>query len=828
MALADFFKKKENVSEKVNVLAHGSSGTEIYAGYLFEEYLSELRGTKLADIVDKMRRSDPIVTMILGSLKLPLLSQNWYIEKLEESPEAEWQKKLFEKVIFEDMTNSFTKTLSEVLTFNDFGYSLFEKVHGVSYDQELGLYNTIKKLSFRSQRTIESWKVDKLGNLICVYQQADGDTGRNVNIDAKFLVHFSPKQEGDNFEGVSVLRPCYGAWLRKNEFLKLLAAGIEKYAIPTPILMVPAEKATSEEFDNAVEALECYTSNQSAYLTYPEGWDLKTNPVTFDADKVRRIIDAENLEMVNSILASFLLLGQGGAGSFALSKDLSNFFAQGLQAAADHVSEVFDKKILQDVLDLNKPNQKLLCSLRCDNLRDNADQEFANTLRALVDSGIVLKDQSLEDFIREKYKYPKKEVEAQEVAVSATGSAKTIQESAMNGAQIASMVQVVQAVASNTLPRDSAKRILERAFQLNSDEAESLLGEAGKSFEIEPQKPEVLSFAEKKSQKSGKQYQKIMDELSEVLIDFFEGSILIMSGDFIEQLDRANANSRNLYQATLKVDDPSTTNHAKIVEYLTSLYAVLTKKKASRKKLSETLFLSESKIDDLMLQFSYLKDELMIDPTNKEARFKIKEVERKIVEMADAQLKTNLSSNLNSWEKDRLKAKAKVLTDTQASDVYKQVNLLTQSNADKGWSEVRFQIKDKARELAAGPLTKVGGDLMANSTVSQTLYDMSFEDDQGIKSYTYVAEIDDATTDLCLELDGVTLAFDDDRIQEFMPPRHHNCRSFWSPNFDDTELTDFPSLTVAAQDSITLSECCDKKEGAHLANALRSVKIDRV
>ena len=386
------------------------------------------------------------------------------------------------------------------------------------------------------------------------------------------------------------------------------------------------------------------------------------------------------------------------------------------------------------------------------------------------------------------------------------------------------MVQVVQAAAAKTLPRDSAVQIIKRAFQMSSEEAEALLGDADSISD--PQEPQVLSFAEKKSPKTGKQYQKLMDELSEVLKDFFEGSILLMSGDFIDDMDKANAKSRNLYQASLKVDDPSTRNHAKIVEYLTALYAAETKRKASPKKLSEKYILSEKRIDELMLEFSDLKDDLMLDPTNKEIRAKMKEVERKIVALADAQLKNNLSKKLNSWELDRIKAKARVITDTQASDIYKQLNLETQNSADQGWSEVKFKVTESARDLAKGTMATVGPDVLANSTVSQTLYDMSFEEDQGIKSFTYIAEIDDRTTDLCLELDQVTLAVDDPRIQEFMPPRHFNCRSFWSPNYDNTSLTPFPKLSKSAQGSINLSECCDKKEGAEIAKRLRLAEFN--
>ena len=50
-----------------------------------------------------------------------------------------------------------------------------------------------------------------------------------------------------------------------------------------------------------------------------------------------------------------------------------------------------------------------------------------------------------------------------------------VQDTALNGAQIASLMQIVQAVAARTLPANSAVQILMRAFQMSQEEAQSLL-----------------------------------------------------------------------------------------------------------------------------------------------------------------------------------------------------------------------------------------------------------------------------------------------------------------------------------------------------------------
>ena len=60
---------------------------------------------------------------------------------------------------------------------------------------------------------------------------------------------------------------------------------------------------------------------------------------------------------------------------------------------------------------------------------------------------------------------------------------------ALNGAQVTSMVGVVQAVAIGNLPRDSGVQILISAFAMSPEEAEEIMSSAGKTFK--PANPEA-------------------------------------------------------------------------------------------------------------------------------------------------------------------------------------------------------------------------------------------------------------------------------------------------------------------------------------------------
>jgi hypothetical protein len=63
--------------------------------------------------------------------------------------------------------------------------------------------------------------------------------------------------------------------------------------------------------------------------------------------------------------------------------------------------------------------------------------------------------------------------------------AEDVRKETLNGAQITSVIELIQGVASKTIPRDSALNILEVAFNLDTATANSMLGSAGKGFKIE-------------------------------------------------------------------------------------------------------------------------------------------------------------------------------------------------------------------------------------------------------------------------------------------------------------------------------------------------------
>jgi len=744
----------------VKTVEVGSTGTEIYAGYISEEYLSELQGKEWADKVDQMRRSDPNVKMIVSALKLPLKSANWYVKTLEDSEMAEFQKALIQKVLFEDLNKSFTKFIGEALTCVDFGYSLFEITYQPKFDDpKIGTYNTVKSVAWRSQRTIERWNVAPDGTLLTVTQMSNGDLGKNVELDSRFLLHFAPDQEGDNFEGISVLRACYGNFLRKNVYLKLMAAGMEKYAIPTPVLSVPEGKDGSPEYKNALNALKCYVSNQANYMTMPQGWELEFNNSNFDAETIITAIEFENKEMVKSILASFLLLGQNGTGSLALSKDLSDFFGQTVTYLADHLIEQITRKLIIPIIKMNLGDEPVKVELVCDSLEDKPTQEWATMIKTLIDSGMVSSDENLKDFVRQKFKLPEANIVEPVVAPEQTPPEQT----PPPNAQLAEKKKTKKSTKEADLIRETS----------------SLLKTAGRSY--------LKNFSRK-----------------------YIKSVLAA---------KSKANEPNQIKAPVNANVPSLTEYVKVLKSIGYYNAIeanrIVEKNFNKKpkKLAE-FNLANTKFKRVENAFDELYDAFKL----LEAAVTPDEVSEAIYIMGRISDKVNLifGDYLTYEQKQMIDAKAQVLADTQKADAIKPIDFQYQNSLSYATDEQLEQdMIDASEKFISGNSIDVAADVQSskstNDAIQTAAEQWSESTGDSIVSWTFVAVDDDVTTELCSELDGWTFEDGSPLVDKYSPPLHFNCRSFLQVNtasMNDLPEIDAgePKLSKKAQSQIQFGE----------------------
>jgi hypothetical protein len=403
-------KEKEKID---NFHVTSSTGTEIFGGEFFEEYLQEIRGNEWAKIADRMRRSSDQVNMLLTLIKTPIINATWEIESPDESEISNEIKEFLEFALFDNI--DFEQFIQEALTFYEFGHSVFEVVYTPLINHAKHS-NTIipKKFSFISPKTIEEWRLNNDGSINHIRQMVDGDLSRDVRIEADNLMVMSINKEGSNYEGRSLLRPIYGNWKRKQNFLKILAIGIERSSLGVPV-GITAQSAGSKARDTLQKILNAVTTHQRSSIVVPHGTDVKNFSISFDAEKVEKVIEAERRGMSQSFLAGFMELGtnSGGTGSYALSSNLSNIFFSSLDTPANIIAKKLNG-IIKDLIDFNYGKQELYHKIRVSNISDKLGKEFVENLTMLTQSGYVSATDTMKEYLRKKFNLPESDLEEEE------------------------------------------------------------------------------------------------------------------------------------------------------------------------------------------------------------------------------------------------------------------------------------------------------------------------------------------------------------------------------------------------------------------------------
>ena len=397
----------------------GTSGTEIYAGYFDEDYLTKIKGLQGAKLFDEMRRGDSQIAMLLSVVKNPIKSAKWNIEPFDDSDEAKEHADFIRFALFDDIQNPKTgkrKTwrdfLDEALTNVEFGYSMFEIVHRYVRGHKVwGDYVGLRDLGFRSQKTIEQWGVRKDGSLDFVRQQVNGDVEVDATMAGEHLLILSLNKEGDNYEGISLIRPCYGNWFRKNHYQKFMAIGMEKASMGVPVVEMSEDFIGQSDYEDQYaklkELIDAFSANETNGFILPAGAKLVDYKISFDAEKVQKGIDSEDIKMTKRFLANFMELGmEGGGGSYALGSDLSDIFLSGITYIADGLCEKVNMQIIEKLVKARFGDVEGFPKLVCEGINDKAGKEFAEIISSLDSQGLIQKSDKLHSFLHNRYGLP--------------------------------------------------------------------------------------------------------------------------------------------------------------------------------------------------------------------------------------------------------------------------------------------------------------------------------------------------------------------------------------------------------------------------------------
>lgn len=456
MGLLDRFRSAPQPKDEAAPLS--VSGRGHVDGFLaLEELNPELQGRQGLQVYDQMYRTDGDVRQIMGLICNPIIAGTWEVEPAggsEATPEAIADAALVEWALFSNMQPTLKGHLLEALPvlFRS-GFAPFEKVwQRASFNGTDVLVP--RTLGLRLPRTIYRWAQDEFGQLSAIEQvlpvpkqtviagpniQAPGiampgelagppitsvlPPGPATNaawIAAENLVYYRVGAEGDNWEGVSMLRPVYKHWKLKDVIERLDAVAQEREALGTPICYPPLG-ATPDQFDAMERVLAGLRTNEQGYVIMPgpkagtgaaenQGWLVEILGPDRAAGSGRDPMPSLKYhtdKIAAAFIAEFVRLGHNlTGGARATAQVQADPFLVSVEAIAGLIEDVINEQLVAPIIAYNRPNATEPPRLKMSLVDATSLTQLADFVMKLTQVGALLPDQQLEDFLRSRADLP--------------------------------------------------------------------------------------------------------------------------------------------------------------------------------------------------------------------------------------------------------------------------------------------------------------------------------------------------------------------------------------------------------------------------------------
>ena len=458
---------------------YGSIGQRRYAGIFAEEFLKELQGKHGIEVYREMSENDDVCGAIVYTIEMLIRKTTWSVQPRGDTAKDKECAEFVESCM-NDMQETWTDTISEILSFLTFGWSYHEIVYkrrtGNMRDPRQNSKYTDgligwQKLPIRAQETLFRWEYDDNDNLTGM-TQLPPPRYTMATIPIEKALHFRTKSRKNNPEGRSILRSAYRSWYFKRRIQEIEGMGLERDLAGLPILHPPEgwdiwnqdDPVMVETFQRAEMIVRNVRRDATEGLVLPDGWtfELLTSGGKRQFD-TNAIIERYDTRIAMSVMADFLLLGHQGVGSFALSADKTDLFSVALDSYLDIICEAFNSQAIPRLIAMNAEHfngiteypELTHSSADAPNLKD-----LSAYIKELTGCGVIMPDEALEDYVRETGNLPER-LEAQQFDREARRQQQRDQREKHTGGEI-DTEEIEEEDAEDAKQAERAKKRLER------------------------------------------------------------------------------------------------------------------------------------------------------------------------------------------------------------------------------------------------------------------------------------------------------------------------------------------------------------------------------
>lgn len=265
--------------------------------------------------------SSPLHAMVTGQFEVK--PPDLVDPSPSEQDEAVMRAEKIEQTLFKNLEGGWRQFVTNWWYSAIGGFSIFERLHhGFGDEERAGL---LREMSFIYPSSVDGWLRDaETDNLRAVrFEDADGTP---YTIDARHLLLFSYLKFGNDFEGISPLRPIT-RWIQAIQiFSQLEALAGERFGVPwiTASYTDPQDMPGSQDNDDKLmEILQEARAQESPVVKLPNGAEVELQSA---AGKMPSFEEPKRfaLERVTEVLSGEAsLIAVGDTGAFAARSEAS-------------------------------------------------------------------------------------------------------------------------------------------------------------------------------------------------------------------------------------------------------------------------------------------------------------------------------------------------------------------------------------------------------------------------------------------------------------------------------------------------------------------------
>lgn len=393
----------------------GVPGTAIFGGYIVEvDTDPKLTGREKYRTYSRILANTNVVSASVYYFLNLIAKASWSF-KAADHPQGEELAEMCEAILMRDPETSWARIVRRAAMYRFYGFSIQEWTARRRDDGVI----TFADIAPRAQITIERWDANTDGSINGVVQRAPQDQ-LELYIPRTKLLYMVDDSLNDSPEGLGLFRHLASASARLLRYEQLEGFGYETDLRGVPIGRIPyaelreqvrSNQITAAEFQQAVAPVEGFVKNHikqpelgltvdsSTYTTTDEEgrpsaerkYDVELLEGSQDGlEDIASAIERLNREMARILGTEAILLGEGDAGSHALSRDKTQQLSLTIDATLAELAEQFEKDLLRPIFRLNGWPEEAMPEMKPEAVQYRDVEQIARAIRDVASAGVML------------------------------------------------------------------------------------------------------------------------------------------------------------------------------------------------------------------------------------------------------------------------------------------------------------------------------------------------------------------------------------------------------------------------------------------------------